>query len=352
MSAAGHPGAVPPSSDAAERLCEAEFVRLRATPDGDALAAAALIADALEGPFRVRVASGLADESADRDADALAVSCGTPGGDVALTGLASPSAHAVAEELGGGDPWLALAGVVAGGGAPGGHAALRESAGLECAPGVGVPTDDAADGLAHSTLVHAGFSGDREAAARALAGVERDGRTLASLVALSAVRGAPGTAATAVERALRPHRGGPLHTIEGLADVLDAAARERPGAGLAFALGGASAPALEAWREHARRVHPPVRNDPTRYDGLAVVETAGRPARLVTVARLVRDYRTPEPVAAAVGDGGGAVAADRDVETAVRAAAEAVGCRVAVRGHTARVGDDAEAFVAALRREL
>jgi hypothetical protein len=350
MSTAGSPGAAPSPSDAATRLREAAFVRLFATPDGDALAGAGLLAGALDGPFQVRTAVSAGGVS--REDDALTITCGLDGGDLSLTGLVGPVAHAAAAELGGGDPSLALAGVVAAGNTPGRHAGLCEAAGAESGPGVGVPTDDVADGLAHTTLVHAAFSGDPEAAAQALAGKERDGRTLASLVALSAVRDAPPRAATAVERALAPHRAGPLHTLEGYADVLDAAARERPGAGVALALGGDAEPALSAWREHAAHVHPAARGEVTRHDGLAVVAATGGPGRLGTVARLVRDYRTQEPAAAAVDDGAVAVAAGEDVEQPARAAAEATDCTVTVRNRTAHAVGDGEAYAAALRRAL
>ncbi|MFB6160835.1 MAG: exonuclease RecJ, partial [Haloferacaceae archaeon] len=110
--------------------------------------------------------------------------------------------------------------------------------------------------------------------------------------------------------------GGPFATLGGYADVLDAVAREAPGVGVALALGGRGdvdprEAALEAWRRHATAVHGHLRAATTaRYDGayVARVETATL-GRLVTAAGLLRDFRSPEPVALAVADGGAAAAA-------------------------------------------
>jgi len=335
----------------AARCREAGFVRLVAAPDGDALAATGLLARAVDGPFQASVSSGAVGPE-----DALTVTVGREGGDVALTATPlSAAAYDTARQLGGADPVLALAGVVAGGGEPGSHPELLEAAGAEPQPGVGIPTDDLADGLANTTLVHAPFSGDPEAAARALAGLDRDGRTVASAAALSAVGDATPRAADAVEVLLRPYAvEAPFATVEGYADVLSAVASREPGTGVALALGydAAREAALAAWREHAERAHAAVRDgDQARHRGLLVAELPpDTPAR--TTARLLRDYRSPEPVVATVTDDTVAVAGTEPVVEAAREAAAAVGASVVGRGRLVAVptaDSDAGAVVERLR---
>ncbi|TKX83439.1 exonuclease RecJ, partial [Halorubrum sp. SS5] len=136
-----------------------------------------------------------------------------------------------------------------------------------------------------------------------------DRRRFASLVAVDAVDGddASERAASAVERALRPYAtDGPFATVGGHADVLDALAREAPGTGVALAL--ASDPddslrksALDAWRRHGLAAHRALDAATVgRYDGCVVARVDAPEAVLPTVARLVRDFRSPEPVAVAL----------------------------------------------------
>ena len=109
--------------------------------------------------------------------------------------------------------------------------------------------------------------------------------------------------------------------------MLEAVARERPGTGVALALGhDANADALDAWRTHAERAHEVLREGTTgRYDGLFALRTDEAPVE--TVARLLRDFRSPEPVALVVSESEAAAAAAEDfgVGTAIREAAQAVG---------------------------
>jgi hypothetical protein len=121
-----------------------------------------------------------------------------------------------------------------------------------------------------------------------------------------------------------------MATLGGLADVLNAVAVERPGVGVALALGhGGRSAALDAWRDHAAAVHRAVDTAHTgRYDGVYVVRADVRAdarsedieddngggegatlGRLRTVARLVRDFRSPEPLVAALDDGLAALSA-------------------------------------------
>ncbi|WP_231754679.1 hypothetical protein, partial [Halapricum sp. CBA1109] len=305
MSTTGRPTSEPPSpSDIAPRLRDAGFVRLVAAADGDALAAAGVLADALDAlavPFQLTVARPW--DRADRTTDAdLTVALGGPAtdADVAITGHGQPASHTAFEVSG--QPastptpcwrWPASR-------PPTARPATSPSRRRRNRPGVAVPTDDTADGLAHSTLFHAPFSGDPEAATAALSDVDTDAedadRRVASLLALSVVGDDETTprGADAVERALRPYDGGPFGTVGGYADVLDAVAKADPGTAAALALGaGVETAALDAWRDHARAAHEAIRTATTgRYDGLTVLRSeAAMP--VATVTRLVRDYRAP-----------------------------------------------------------
>lgn len=329
MSTTGRPDeSAPAASDIAARLGEAELVRLVAAATGDGVAATGLLATALEDRGVAHHTSVVAlPEPAQRATDAdvtLALGRPSPEADVDLGTdgrPASSSALSIASELGAVEYELALAGIVAAGATPSsdvlGAAAER---GIERRPGIATPTTDLVDALAHSSLVHAPFSGDVEAAEDTLASLDSEasesraepldeevGRPLASLAALCVCadeKSAP-QAAVSVERFLRPLAapGGRFETVEGYADVLDAVARERPGLAVALALGAVEpADVLDSWRTHTRRAHEAVRTASTgRYDGLYVVRCDGdRP--LGTVARLVAEYRSPEPLVLAVDD--------------------------------------------------
>lgn len=406
MSATGRPSeSAPGASDVAAAVREAGLVRIVATADGDALAATGLLARALS-ETRVAFQASVTRlprpgergaDNADTEAD-ITLTVGAPGGDIALTAdPVSPVAYDAAREL---DtepgPVLALAGTVAAGHEPGTAGAPLEAAreqGIEQRPGISIPTTDLADGLAHTTLAHAAFSGDAGAARAALS--ERDlpaevaedaheegasvGRQIASLLALVTARDGTPRAAEAIKRALRPYApGGRFATIEGYADVLEAVARERPGTGVALALGHeAREPALEAWRDHARRAHRMLRKlDTGRYDGVVVARppkdgdgagdrgtdgggpSGDHPSDCVpveTVARLLRDFSSPEPVALViVGEEAAAAALDRAVTPALHEAAEAVDAAATGRGTTGYAGgiDDQQTFVTTFRRAL
>ncbi|WP_435182697.1 hypothetical protein [Halobellus sp. EA9] len=364
-------------------LADADFVRLVARADGDALAAAGLLARALRDldvPFQARVDALGADAPTTDEGVLLAVGADRSDADVAVapTGADPASARAfdIASTLVGDAPdlGLALAGVVAGGAHPGSVAGslverAEASGAIERRPGVAVPTDDVVDGLTHSTLWHAPVSGDAAAVADLLgpyaddAGAADDDerpRTVASLVALTVAGDDAGTprGAEAVERALRPHATpeGPLATIGGFADVLNAVARERPGTGVALALchGGRDA-ALDAWRDHAGAVHAALREAHTgRYDGVFAVRadvggdadapgadsrTAGR---LATLARLARDFRSPEPFVIALGDD---VAALSAVESGASDAADTLAAEFGAGPTPAWTGTATDAVV-------
>ncbi|MFW6320406.1 MAG: exonuclease RecJ [Halohasta sp.] len=332
----------------ASQLATAPFVRLYGHADGDSLAAAGLLAVALRDrrvPFQIHVSSDPAGDLTDPEAEAvddslrLLVTSGRreaadhalpPSGD---SRPASVAAAAVSRELGvDPDPLLALAGVIAAGSIPGadGSGSLLEAAEqaglLTRRPGVAVPTADPVDGLAHSTLLDAPFSGDVDAAESMLAALglpaesdEVDGldgldeaahTRLASLVAVetSTADSATAAAAEAVEVTLRPYEtpNGPFETLGGYADVLSALARETPGLAVSLALGaaGVKREALETWRDHAAAAHTALDSAVTgRYDGVVVYRVrTDRPSVLPTVARLAAQFRSPEPVALVVSE--------------------------------------------------
>jgi hypothetical protein len=373
----------------ARRLREAPFVRVLARADGDSLAASGLLARAcraLDVPFQVRTAPTAATlaDTADPDEDdslVLAIGHGSAPADVAVAGDPTPAsvtAYRTARALGTDpDPVLALAGVVARGSVPGddGSDAVLDDAvetgAVERRPGVAVPVADLGDGLAHTTLGHGPYSGEVERVRADLAELalpaELDDdahRTVASLAAVQTATADDATprAAEAVERLLRPYAtpDAPFATLGGYADVLDAVARERPGTGVALALGhDARDAALSAWRDHALVAHRALREATTgRYDGLLVarVETEAAHATLGTVARLCRDFRSPEPTVLVVGDGS-AAAASVDAVGVGRALSTAGSAVDGHGGGTTRTGDarfeaPTKEFTAAFREAL
>ena len=318
----------------------AGFVRLLVRPDADALATAGVLArglSATETPYQVSVASTRADRTeraaATANDDEVAVVIG-PAEDHGLylepvDGSRAVAASELVQDLGAEpDAVLALAGAFAAGCELGddGTAQLLDRAQTEEAverrAGVAVPTADPIDGLAHSTLVRAQWSGDPEAVPDALDQVADDDRRLASVVAIDAVGadGASVRAATSIGRLLHPYRTptGPFETIGGTADVLEAVARTDPGAGVALAIGhGARESALEAWRTHGIAVHAALdAATSARHDGLYVlaldesVPELARTDAVESVAHLAAVTRSPEPVVLAVGDGVTGVATD------------------------------------------
>lgn len=382
---------------AVDSLADAAFVRVVAPATGDGVAAGATLARAIADrgvPFQIETARTV-EARAVRVARATdrarpgdrTVALGAGADDTTAEVTLSPSgplsrvAADVADRLTAEvDNVLALAGTIAAGGVPTATEsdrldAAREVGRLDRRPGVGLPTTDLVDGLAHSTLVHAPFSGDPTAAARAVEGVcptevssapEATGhRDAASLMALSVAgtSGATDRAGVVVERALRPHvtdADAPFDTLEGYADVLDATARTAPGTATALALGhDAEDYALDVWRDHARAVHDAVEDATTkRFDGLLVARVADPPVDTLT--RLLRDFRSPEPVVLVVGDRrAGAAAVDTDLRGPTVSAADAVegNYDAASTGRQTRVEYDTEnadpaALVSAFREVL
>ncbi|GCF14594.1 hypothetical protein Harman_25290 [Haloarcula mannanilytica] len=374
MSATGRePTPATSPGDLAGSLREAAFVRLVSDATGEALAATGLLARALDDtPFQASVVRPFEDPDRTTETDiTVAIGRTQPTADVTLTDRVAATAFETARELGGTvDPALALAGTIAAGEVDGTVAEAAEQAGLERRPGVAVPTSDLADGLAHSTLFVAPFSGDADAARATLADLGLDAdraqsvdlsaddhRRLASLVALVVTADAPPRAADAIQRALRPTVGGPFETVGGYADVLDAVAREQPGTAVALALGHEAVreDALTAWHSHATRAHEAVSEATTgRYDGLFVARGDAMPTG--TVARLLADFRAPEPVTLVVTDDRAAARATdgRDVSETMHAAAETVGGDAIGTGDRARARFDVSTagFIEAFREAV
>lgn len=380
-------------------LADASFVRLVASDDGDSLAAAGLIAKALRTnatPFQVRIDRDPGPDGAEggqadarREPDDTAIRIGTMAGDHAVPGVdrpASTTAFAVARELGDDpDPVLALAGVVAAGSVPGtdgsGDAlAVAESGDVvRRRPGVAIPIADPADGVSASTLVRTSYSGDPEATRAALAELglpasldDEAHRRLASLVAVDVVgaESASDRAASAVERALRPYAiervepAAPFATVGGYADVLEALAHEEPGTGVALALADdpsdeLRSAALDVWRTHGVDAHRALDGATTgRYDGCVVTRIDATSATLPTIARLVRDFRSPEPVAIAVDEAAGEIAVSAVDPLGIEAVCRGVarefdgdGWGTETRGGVSVSNDTTEAL-AALREAL
>jgi hypothetical protein len=320
MSTTGRsPAETPAASDVAARLRAAEFVRLVAAATGDGVAAATLLTSALDGEAPYQLSVTPLPETAARDTEAdctLAVGRPVDDADITLgteTRPASLVAHDVGVELGSDDPIAAIAGALAAGADRDETVlGLAEDADLTRRPGIASPTADHVDGLAHSTFLHAPFSGSTDDAADALTGLdlpdalsEDDHRRVASLAALAVTgEGASERATVSVERFLRPLVGGPCETVGGYADLLEATARDAPGQAVALALGHADTEsALSVWRTHATAAHDALSAATTgRYDGLFGVKCDGT-VPVGTVARLAADFRSPEPVVLALDDG-------------------------------------------------
>lgn len=350
------------TADVASAIEAASFVRLSIQADGDAIAAAAVLVDGLvelDVPFHTRtvdpIADGTTDSIADETVDSIADGTTGPiddgvGATDALTvgiGVDDPTFDFVLDEAATGengsterrsaslvafdlveqldadpDPVLALAGSAADGSGP---ETLQETVPydraidrglIERRPGVATAPDTLADGIAHSTLFHAPFSGDLDASRSMLESIGIDARErsqddtrhetlrrLASRVAIAAT--GPDAAPRAVEtiaRTVRPYAtpSGPLATIGGLSDVLATVGVDRPDLALAFAIDPSVGRdrVLPAWRDHAVAAHAAVDSARTgRYDGVFVarIETE-RPSIVPTAARLIRDCYSPEPI--------------------------------------------------------
>lgn len=364
---------------------EAGFVRVVSHADGAGLAAAGVLARGLDDagvPFQVSLASTdasaastLTNAAAESATLAFGFSADALGArDVdATTDYASGDATSVRDAADisrslGSTPFepLVLAGVLAAGEVP-----TEDDGGLSRRPGVGVPTDDLGDGLAHSTLLHGTFSGDENRAGATLAelGLPADlddaaYRRLASVIAIEATSGGtPDRTSTALQHVLKPHVHADCEfaTVEGYADVLDALARTAPGLGVATAVGRLDRTiALDAWRATAQSVHrtitrakadvTPDESEETPHVASTVVESAA-PG---TVARLLRDFVAPSPNVLVTGEAGVALATtNADArDTLVSADAAGVGGHESLAYGTVDEIEELDALAARVRGVL
>lgn len=340
-------GATPAPTEAATALREATFVRILTRRDGDAIAAAGVLARMLTAagiPFQVAPTASRAQRArrvSEGDPDATTVAIGPV--DRADVTIAGPTATRTAVEIvqaAGGDPpsALALAGLTAAG-TPPDDDTLREIAeGLTRRPGVGLPVADLTAGLAFTLWLHAGFSGDPDAVASHLERVDAaddptrldpdSHRRVASLVAvLGTNTPTPQRAAETIDTLVRPTvLSGPFPTVEGYAEVLDAVAREHPGTAVAIALGGDAADsARTSWRQHAEAAHAAIEAaDTERYGGLYAACVPDH--RVLTVARVLHRSVSPEPVTLVLGEERAALVGDpeADLRAVTTAIAETV----------------------------
>ncbi len=368
----------------ADAVRSARLVAVRARPTGDALAAAGLVARAarrMDTPFHLR-ATRQPTLSVDGTTLLLGypdrVTPGVPGSDddpdrpLRLSAGGESCTARVARSLRENGiepaPVVTLAGQAAAGEEPTGTA--LETTDVSRRPGVGVPTDDLATGLAFTTQLRLPVSNDRTGAAELVetttATDGTDGRRrLASVVALDATEAGTGTAA--IQRVLHPHAtDGPFESVEGYGDVLSGLAVADPSLGLAAATNPepVADAALDAWQTHGQRVHRAMDDARTaRYDGVFVCrveddrDTASLDAMgvLPSVARLAAAFRSPEPRTLVVGDGrAGAVGtSDAPVGPALRTAADAAdGTAVGQIRGTAWFDNDVQAFVHGFREAV
>lgn len=316
---------------AATLVRDADFVTLLGSEDGAALAAVGILGAALDDldvPYQASLVPNSAAAEPRLVDESLAVTAGLGAGELSLSReRPALAAYDVATALGADpDPVLAIAGAVAGGTVPSGAALeAAEAAGAEIRPGVGIPTEDTAVGLAYSGLLHAEFSGDEDAAREFLGPLDVDAaitedtdeaRTkLASMIAME-VSPANAGAEGGLERVLAPMTSpGPFETIEGYADVLAALAMTDPGTGIAFVLGHVSpSDALESWKSAGAAIHRGVVSlDPTRVGEVAVGSV--EEVTPVPVARLARDFRVSDPhVLVGNGESVALATTDRDAQ--------------------------------------
>lgn len=388
--------AVSDPTELATAMREASFVRLKGRADGDALAAVGLLAracTAIDVPFKARIAATdgqVERRSATDSGTGISVGTALPGETLSVpadsksaTATAAVVARSLDVEI---DTPLALAGALAGGAAPRTVDSILP-ADIEIPnrrPGVAVPTTAIAEDVAHSTMLFGPFSGRPEVARRLVSAARDDedtnddgnqssneksktpvtaetARRLASLVAIEVAGDAAANAlaGSSIETGLQPHApGGPFATVVGYADVLDALSRAAPGTGLGLAITGAGKQAaLAIWRDHALAAHRGVRTASTsRYDGLMVARQESE-IPVITTARLLADFRSPEPLVLVLCDGDAGLVAKPDTtppRSALRdAARQCDGEAGAVaRGGYAQFGCEPDAFLTAFREEL
>ena len=311
-------------ADLARDLLEADLVRVVSRADGDGLAGAAILANALADqgiPRHLSLTASRENAAPRLEEHGTAIALGFAGFEQSCEAdSAALWASELARELGSDpDPGLALAGARAAG-VPAQESILSAATeqGLSERPGLAIPTSDLTVGLAYTGWLHAEFSGDEEAARDFLetqdlseSAEEADQRRLGSAVALT-VTDKPRSqrAVTAISNAIGTQTSPTaFETIGGYADVLNAAANMDPGAALWALLGGDETRLLDMWQDYGATVHETLHSLPTATNGVETVTVSDIPPQ--DVARLGRDFRTdadrlyvegPETIALATRD--------------------------------------------------
>lgn len=385
------PGDSPDATGASQlehELANTEFARITAYPDGDSVAAAGILAktcSALEVPFRLRAGTPTSNPDTEADTTVIVVGHHRPDPEthdlhVGGRGPASKDAFEATRDVDGveSDPVLALAGLTT---LPtpvdetaGDVRSLAEDLGyLSQRPGVATATKDLMNGLANALTIHTPFSGRPDRAQANLAEldlpVEMDVDGHRRLEAFAATATAPTgrpSAREALQTGIRPYavEDGRFQTLAGYGDVLRAIARDAPGIGFGLVLDDVDeSEALEVLGEHAEAAHQCVRRaEVFEYDSFAVARVDGESltddrveAALPTVARLVRDFRTPMSTCYAVTDGyaAGATRTAEAVGPRVQAAGQSLDGGGLARQHRGEAQFDgtAEEFVQTLRDE-
>lgn len=364
----------PDVGDIASTITEHGVVQMGVRADAGSLAAAGIIArvcEAVGAGFHITTVRTTAEhaawhETTDPDAGVLSI-----GIDAESPGGLPPVClgAAVADRL---DVLVPVALVVAGGLADGRPPSTLDAPGIDFdgihqRPGLGIPTEDPIVGVAYSTLIHGSFSGDPDAVRELLpvdgdsdgeSFTDTDRKGVASVVALECLGSEAATdrATVGLERFLQPHVGkSPFASLEGYMDVLDVVSRSQPGLGIALTTGAnIQEAALAAWQDTATQVHAGIRDaELSRYDGVVVARTEG-PVELV--ARVLRDYRSPEPVVLAINDGSAGLATvDREAGSLVEAVTDAVDASGLARNHTGFIQfpqDQTDAIVDAVQEAI
>lgn len=344
----------------AGELQTAEFLQVAVYPDADSLAAAAMlaqVAQAKDCPFHIR--TGIDATQWDPQEDTTTATVGYTAAtaeepvDIRL-GDGEPAASEtlrVVQAVDGveTDPVLALAALTTRpeplADVAGETLTLAEDLGyVATRPGVATATQDLTQGLAGMLGVHAPFSGRPDHAQAALVELELPieidddaHQRVEAFVATAATPTRRPAARRALESIIRPRvtDSGPVETLRGYGDILEATSRTAPGVGIALALGRRDpGDAIEVLDAYAQDAHECLRRaDIFEYDGFAACRVDPDPsavdadrvqAVLPTVARLARDYKTTEPACIAVTDGYAASATTQTAAPSVVAAARSL----------------------------
>lgn len=330
MATTGTPTAASEPADLANTLDGSALARIQSRADGDGLAAAAILGNALAElgiPRHLSVSPDVEPTNPDTETEAGAVTIDVRTLDAACNNNSlALCAYETAVAMGADpDPGMAIGGAITAHVTPRGNAlADAEAQGLTERPGVAIPTPDLVSGLAHSSWLRAPFSGDEDATAdfldehalRPIDGTE-DRKRLASAIAFIVTESMAQERTTdALASALGPQTSPTaFETVGGYADVLRAVAARAPGVGLAALLDEVDEAALlDHWRSYGDAVHEAVSNISTDSDIATGIVEEVRPA---DVARLAHAYCVETKRVSVTGPTSIALAANDDAATSL-----------------------------------